>query len=105
MKCRPAHVCGGIPESKGPANRLICKNCSRVALRNIYAGSLPEARALLWAICKGYVQSSPRRGAACSDPKEKLYERLFTHRKCMFIHSKSTALHMRSYTLVNNDIS
>lgn len=26
MKYRLAHVCGGIPESKGPANRLICKS-------------------------------------------------------------------------------
>lgn len=60
---------------------------------------------LLRAICKGYVQSSPSRGAVCSDPKEKLYEWLLTHRKCLFVHSKSTTLHMRSDTLVNNDMS
>ncbi len=103
---RLAYVCGWIPESKEPGNRLICKKCSGVALRNMYAGSLPEARRItsgdLQRLCAKLTQ---QRGCVLRSKGKKLYARLFTHRKCMFIHSKSTTLHMRSDTLVNNDMS
>lgn len=88
MKYRLAYVCGWIPESKEPGNRLICKKCSGVALRNMYAGSLPEARHItsgdLQRLCAKLTQ---QRGLCAPIQRKKNYMSgcLHTTNACSYI--------------------
>lgn len=87
MKYRLVYVCGGIPESKEPANRLICKKCSEVALRNMYACWLPEARRItsgdLQRLCAKLTQKRGR--APRSKGKSYTSACLHTANACSYI--------------------